>query len=126
MRRSKKRKLRTEEAAKKENQERRAQREFVAVNHRKVQRRQSVRGRLAMHDGLMAGTLLEVKRFAADVQQRHDISEIILTVCAKAALGRELSEEDRDVLEDFLSKVGEATEEQASDAGPSPDVQPGG
>lgn len=141
MRRSKKRKLRAEAAATVERKERQKERAFVAAKTKKVRKRTSVAGRLKMHDALLAASIMEMRNVSAEYQQQRDVTEILLSVCAKAALGRELDEDDRAVLEDFLTKEDNPnphlgseldTEHMAAtgeirepDAGPSPDVQPG-
>jgi len=91
----KRRALRDERKAKKRAQK-------VATKH--IRRRTSVRGRLKLHDETMAGLLLQLRQFVSQVQQHADVVEIILTVLVKQALGQELSEEDRDVLEDFIER----------------------
>lgn len=135
MRRSKKRKLareqapkRTDEAALNEGTERKKQRDLVKLKTKTVRRSLSIKDKLQQHDRMFAGLIVELRSMVAHLDQQRELVNVALEAlcrCALQAVGAAdrvkgvVTEEDVQVLEDFLAEYASEKIEKGQQVAPA-------
>jgi len=97
--------------------------DLAAKPVKQARRRMSLRGQVQMHDRLLGALLMELRQFTIEIKQATDIHAMLIEVLTKQAGGRELTEEDKDVIRDYLENYSSPAPEEppkAEDDGPGP------
>jgi len=83
---------------------------------KKARRNISFRGKVQLHQRTLAGLLVELRQMTAGLEQQREIVNILLEIVCKHAAGREVSEEDKAVLDDYLDECDEHRKEKEAAA----------
>jgi hypothetical protein len=121
--------------ARKDEKDKKRKAQLAGAPVKKQRRGASLRGQVKTNQQVLGGLLVKLRELVAELQQQRDLTNIVLSILSKQALGR-ATPQDLEVLDDFLEQEDDGAVEEKPveepfvpaepDAGPGADVQPGG